>query len=809
MKKTTKFGALLFGLILAVGSLVGCGGNNTTTSTQSSLTPEEKTAIVEGAGSYVWSTYFTTKPTVKTGSFDVVKRTRYNGVEVQVSWALEITSGSNENGGIEYRTSNDVNFDTVYVGYYDGKVIEDMEYKLTPTFTLDDVTLRMDQIVEPEKAFFSYETPAFVLSGREAWDLNDKSTLNIKGVVLDVIGEGSSSAGSFYMQDSEGYGYYMYKPDPKTEKPVAGNVIAATGKRSDYSGQQEFGAGGTVHIYTGETQQIIVHDATEDFQAAASNKDFDPKYQNNYVTLHGCIPQYHEKKLNDKGEDTNTYYYFTVGTGKAKYNIYDSYYFLSDEQREAFRTAWDEAVANASTIDITGISTVYSGAIQIYGSTNYPQIFEVTGQMTDENKVDATLDEVKGVLAETYSAAAEVELPTHGTLFPTVALTWEVVAPEDETKVKIEENTLKILDIDGSFDEIKVKATATLGEASKDIVLESRTKLEITTIAEFLENKDAENVQYLKGFVVAANGSHTKADSFVLYDGTAAIFSYNKFPVEFGDEIVVSAKYSENGNDKFPQLGTLSVVKTLSEGNTVKGELDYEFTDISTWQAEYEADTSENHTAFTAKYANAFIKFTGVLVKSGNYYNLYSDAEKTTQYAQTNFGTIDPSEFAGQEVDVYGFVRTARGTYPTLQVQAVVAKGTDYFGDSVTVSKTIAEMKEALGWEDTQRYVSWNLDENITISATATDNNTGKYYASNNSWRLYKSGSAQITITAASGYTIKSVTITFGGTNVIDSITSGEAITVNATSWTSEAMASTNSSNRADVTSITVVYEAL
>lgn len=807
MKKTTKFGALLFGLILAVGSLVGCGGNNTTTSTQSSLTPEEKTAIVEGAGSYVWSTYFTTKPTVKTGSFDVVKRTRYNGVEVQVSWALEITSGSNENGGIEYRTSNDVNFDTVYVGYYDGKVIEDMEYKLTPTFTLDDVTLRMDQIVEPEKAFFSYETPAFVLSGREAWNLNDGATLNIKGVVLDVIGEGSSSAGSFYMQDSEGFGYYMYKPDAKTEKPVAGNVIAATGKRSDYSGQQEFGAGGTVHIYTGETQQIIVHDATEDFQAAASNKDFDPKYQNNYVTLHGCIPQYHEKKLNDKGEDTNTYYYFTVGTGKARYNIYDSYYFLSDEQREAFRTAWDEAVANASTIDITGISTVYSGAIQIYGSTNYPQIFEVTGQMTDENKVDATLDEVKGVLAETYSAAAEVELPTHGTLFPTVALTWEVVAPEDETKVKIEENTLKILDIDGSFDEIKVKATATLGEASKDIVLESKTKLEITTIAEFLENKDAENVQYLQGFVVAANGSHTKADSFVLYDGTGSIFSYNKFPVEFGDEIVVSAKYSTNG--AFPQLGTLSVVKTLSESNTVKGEVAYEFTDGAAWVEEYAADTSENHATTVVKYAGQMVKFTGFYCKP-KYAGLYNDADATTQWANLYVGsalTIS-DDLLGKEVDVYGFIRGVGANYPTIQVQAVVAKGTDYFGDSVTVTKTIAEMKEALGWENGQRYVSWNLDENITVSCPNEEGNIGgAYYDNGSDWRVYKGTSSRpadtITITAATGYQIKSITLTFSA-GVITDVTSGEAISVNATSWTSGEV-----TTNAKITAITVVYEAL
>ena len=62
MKKVTKLGTLLLGLVLAVGSLVGCGKTSSSSSSPDSTTSVDRTQeyqnIVSGAGSYVWSMYY-------------------------------------------------------------------------------------------------------------------------------------------------------------------------------------------------------------------------------------------------------------------------------------------------------------------------------------------------------------------------------------------------------------------------------------------------------------------------------------------------------------------------------------------------------------------------------------------------------------------------------------------------------------------------------------------------------------------------------------------------------------------------------
>ena len=82
-------------------------------------------------------------------------------------------------------------------------------------------------------------------------------------------------------------------------------------------------------------------------------------------------------------------------------------------------------------------------------------------------------------------------------------------------------------------------------------------------------------------------------------------------------------------------------------------------------------------------------------------------------------------------------------------------------GDPVTISHTMAEIATAEGWADATKYLSFDLDSVITVSVSASDNNTGKYYNNGSNWRLYASGSPTVTITADEGYVITSVTITY------------------------------------------------
>lgn len=81
-------------------------------------------------------------------------------------------------------------------------------------------------------------------------------------------------------------------------------------------------------------------------------------------------------------------------------------------------------------------------------------------------------------------------------------------------------------------------------------------------------------------------------------------------------------------------------------------------------------------------------------------------------------------------------------------------------GEPVTVSTTIEAYATTNGWTNATKYSTVVLDDVITATASDGTNNS-KYYSSDNSWRFYETESGTLTITAASGYTIESVTLTF------------------------------------------------
>ena len=116
--------------------------------------------------------------------------------------------------------------------------------------------------------------------------------------------------------------------------------------------------------------------------------------------------------------------------------------------------------------------------------------------------------------------------------------------------------------------------------------------------------------------------------------------------------------------------------------------------------------------------------------------------------------------------------------------------------EPVTVTKTVDDLVTELEWtvsadQNVTCYKSFNLDENITVSTSGEDN-CGSVWVSKNvvDWRLYQNKKGDVTITAAEGYRINSITLTYATGN--DGIllngtatcTSGTAITVNDKSIT-------------------------
>lgn len=107
--------------------------------------------------------------------------------------------------------------------------------------------------------------------------------------------------------------------------------------------------------------------------------------------------------------------------------------------------------------------------------------------------------------------------------------------------------------------------------------------------------------------------------------------------------------------------------------------------------------------------------------------------------------------------------------------------------DPITIETTIEAYATANSWSNGVKYSTAKLDDVITATASDGTNN-GKYYTSDQTWRLYGSESGTLTLSAEAGYSIQSVTIVFtlkdsgkllfGGAEV----TSGTAVEVNDSS---------------------------
>lgn len=139
---------------------------------------------------------------------------------------------------------------------------------------------------------------------------------------------------------------------------------------------------------------------------------------------------------------------------------------------------------------------------------------------------------------------------------------------------------------------------------------------------------------------------------------------------------------------------------------------------------------------------------------------------------------------------------------------ATVQQGQDI---PTTVSKTIATIASNNSWKDSTRYDSFEMDDNISVSCSS-GTNTGKYYSSDNSWRIYANESGTVTIAAASGLTIQTVKITYSqkdnGTLLVGgkTVTSGSVIEVDASSLVVNASSTSGSKGKVLITAIEVIY---
>ena len=130
---------------------------------------------------------------------------------------------------------------------------------------------------------------------------------------------------------------------------------------------------------------------------------------------------------------------------------------------------------------------------------------------------------------------------------------------------------------------------------------------------------------------------------------------------------------------------------------------------------------------------------------------------------------------------------------------------------------TVTVRMQDMGWTNGTQYKSWKMDDNIAVSVSYTpyngSNNSGKYYTSGTSWRLYQNENPTMTISAENGKKIVSVKVTFtlkdSGTFIYSGsvIASGTTINVDGSSVSFNVGSTSGSKGKVYVTAIEVIYQ--
>lgn len=131
---------------------------------------------------------------------------------------------------------------------------------------------------------------------------------------------------------------------------------------------------------------------------------------------------------------------------------------------------------------------------------------------------------------------------------------------------------------------------------------------------------------------------------------------------------------------------------------------------------------------------------------------------------------------------------------------------------AVEVKKTIKEISGTT--TNGTQVATLNVDANVTLSVNS-DGNNGKVYSTGAEWRLYQTNSPKPTVTAAAGYKLLFVSLTFTVSNGAllkngtENVASGDVVAVNASSIQfTVGNSGTATNGQVKVTAISVIYVA-
>ncbi len=441
--------------------------------------------------------------------------------------------------------------------------------------------------------------------------------------------------------------------------------------------------------------------------------------------------------------------------------------------------------------------------------------------ITDQDKVDTTLDELK--VAPKYTLDKSVTLATSGTKYEEVSVSWSVEADKGAT---LSANILDLV-IPAEKTMVKLTATVSCGEVTetKEFDLELGPKsVEITdktdvaailaAINNLAEGETLPGTYTLSGEITKVNtpwdagfknitvtikiDDENSLECYRLKSGEA-----DASALKVGDTITVSGSIKNHyGKLEFDAGCTLDAVTTGSTG----GE------DIGGGEGD-EGNTGSEYTVMTITEALAAAEGTKVEI-SGTVNKLYEEwSSYNNMSPYITDGTVEILVFRtttkvsiGDVITVKGVITAYNSVNQIAQAGSIVeitqahtctdfneatcqspatctVCGTAQAGSAVvdhvyengackwctapegvetfTASVSIPDYAAANSWVNQTKYTSIDLDDNVTVTV-AGGSNSGKYYTSGNAWRIYASDSpaGSLTISVDEGYELVSIKVT-------------------------------------------------
>lgn len=588
-------------------ALVGCGGNGTSTSNNSTPSTPISSSVNTGAEDLAY---------LKT----VAQRLIYDGR----GWATDgirgditdlITSMDDGKVTVTYASSDT---SIIVIEGDTGKVTLPEAGSTTTGYAVVTLTATLTYNGQTTTKEFLVKVHEKIGTSKisEIHTNTQGAAYEIKGTVTGVNARG------FTVYDGTGSILVYLGSDPTV---AVGDYVKVSGTTTFYQGVAQYDSSASVEVLdeTAPSEAVFDFSTPEAYDGAAIDAWAQAGGKvGPYITVRGT--------LSVSGNYYNLAIDGTTYVGSLSYPAKDSGFDKFD----------------GKVVDATGFLLYISGSSTKYANIMVTELKEP--ELSENEKVAA----VKSELTIQTAVTDSLSLPTTGEYGTTIA--W---SSENTAAIAIDgEGNVTITQDENTAVTVKLTATITLGDTSesKDFnVTVLPVNLEAThTITGIKTTGTA-----VTGAIVEATVVGVNTRGYFLTDGTNTIEVYGSNPaVKDGDKVLiqlsvsVSGKYGLQGEDAI-------LLQTVSEGNdSGLTPVNYTFADL------YAASNSKQ--AIEQSYVNdmvgKYVEVTGYMLKSGNYYNFYqensTDSNSINLMNTTDAKLADVVANLGVEVTIRGYV---------------------------------------------------------------------------------------------------------------------------------------------------------